>query len=136
MKKLYLLFAFAAFLFTISCSQSSGKAAGDANGAMIEFETTQHNFGTIPEGGDGTFDFVFTSKGKEPLILKNVRPTCGCTISEWPKEPIKSGEKGIIKIKYNTHLTGNFTKSINVYSNATEEPVLLVIKGKVEAAAK
>jgi hypothetical protein len=135
MKKVYLLFAFAAFLFTISCSQS-GKTAGDANGAMIEFETTQHNFGTIPEGGNGTFDFVFTSRGKEPLILKNVRPTCGCTISEWPKEPIKTGEKGIIKIKYNTKITGSFTKSIDVYSNATEEPVLLVIKGKVEAAAK
>ena len=79
--------------------------------------------------------FVFKNTGKEPLILKNVRSSCGCTVPEWPKEPIKRGSKGTIKVSYNTRITGSFSKSITVYSNAEGEPVVLKIKGKVDAAA-
>ena len=109
--------------------------SGNINGAGIQFETTEHDFGTIPEKGDGTFAFVFKNTGKEPLILKNVRSSCGCTVPEWPKEPIKKGNKGTIKVSYNTRITGSFSKSITVYSNAEGDPVVLHIKGKVEPAA-
>jgi hypothetical protein len=127
MKKVYSLFIMAACWFMISCSQTPGTSE-NINGAGIQFETTEHDFGTIPEKGDGTFAFVFKNTGKEPLILKNVRSSCGCTVPEWPKEPIK-------KVSYNTRITGSFTKSITVYSNAEGDPVVLRIKGKVEPAA-
>jgi len=135
MKKVYSLVILAACCFMIGCSQTTNTAENNTSGSAIEFETTEHDFGTIPEKGDGTFAFVFKNTGKEPLILKNVRSSCGCTIPEWPKEPIKRGHKGTIKVSYNTRITGNFSKSISVYSNAAEEPVVLRIKGKVEAAA-
>jgi hypothetical protein len=116
------------------CSQTPGKTE-IINGAGIQFETTEHDFGTLPEKGDGTFAFVFKNTGKEPLILKNVRSSCGCTVPEWPKEPIKKGGKGTIKVSYNTRITGSFHKEITVYSNAEGDPVVLKIQGKVEPAA-
>ena len=134
MKKGSLLFIMAVFGFMISCSQTSGTTE-NISGAGIQFETTEHDFGTITEKGDGTFSFVFKNTGKEPLILNNVRSSCGCTIPEWPKEPIKKGGKGTIKVSYNTRITGSFSKKITVYSNAGGDPVILLIKGKVEAAA-
>ncbi len=134
MKKGSLLFIMAAFWFMISCSQTSGTTE-NISGAGIQFETTEHDFGTIPEKGDGTFSFAFKNTGKEPLILNNVRSSCGCTVPEWPKEPIKKGGKGTIKVSYNTRITGSFSKKITVYSNAGGDPVILLIKGKVEAAA-
>lgn len=135
MKKVFSILALAAFLFSISCSQTP-RTAQAGNGSEIEFETTEHDFGTLQQGGDGTFEFVFKNTGKEPLVLSNVRSSCGCTVPVWPKDPIKKGDKGIIKVSYNTRITGNFSKSITVYSNTGEAPVVLNIRGKVEAAAK
>lgn len=134
MKKIIPLFVLAACLMAISCSHTTG-ASENMNGAGIRFETTEHDFGTIPEKGDGTFAFVFKNTGKEPLILNNVRSSCGCTVPEWPKEPIKKGGKGTIKVSYNTRITGSFHKEITVYSNAEGDPVVLHIKGKVEPVA-
>jgi len=116
----------------MSCSQTPDNSQGKSS-AAISFETTKHDFGTIAEGGDGTFEFVFKNTGKDPLVLNNVRSSCGCTVPEWPKEPILKGEKGKIKVSYNTRITGSFSKTISVYTNAGD-PVVLSIKGKVEAA--
>jgi hypothetical protein len=136
MKKALSILAIAACWFSISCSQTSGTTNGQKSTAAIEFETTEHDFGTLPQGGNGTFEFIFKNTGKDPLVLNNVRSSCGCTVPEWPKGPVKKGDKGVIKVSYNTRITGNFSKSISVYSNAGEGPVVLIIKGKVEAAAK
>ncbi|HEX2396314.1 MAG TPA: DUF1573 domain-containing protein [Bacteroidales bacterium] len=128
-------FCVAALLLT-GCSQTSHKSSMSSTGAAIEFETIEHDFGTIPFKGDGTYEFVFKSKGEEPLVLKNVKSSCGCTIPEWPKEPISKGKKGTIKVVYNTRVTGSFSKSISVSSNASESPIVLVIKGRVEEEKK
>ncbi len=97
----------------------------------IYFEKTTHDFGTINYQGDGTCEFTFKNTGKEPLLLTNVKASCGCTTPTWPKEPIKKGKKGIIVVKYNTKIIGSFTKSIRVYSNAKTTPVTLKITGTV-----
>lgn len=136
MKKVVSFLALSFCWLLFSCSQSNTKADAIQDVAAIEFETTQHDFGTIQQGGNGTFEFIFKNTGKGPLILKNVRSSCGCTVPQWPKEPINKGEKGVIKVSYNTRITGNFSKSISVYSNAGSAPVVLKIRGKVEEAAK
>lgn len=117
---------------TSSCSQSPDSLfRKNKTIPKIEFESTMHDFGTILQGGDGTFEFVFTNTGKEPLILNNVKSSCGCTKPEWSAEPVKQGEKGVIKVGYNTRLVGPFTKTITVYSNASNSTVTLTIKGSV-----
>ena len=133
MKKLVSVPVFVLLCFSMSCSQVSRPEFETVEGIALAFEETSYDYGTIAQGSDGTHHFVFHNTGNEPLLLNNVRSSCGCTIPEWPKEPIPAGETASIKVSYNTRIIGSFSKSITVYSNA-EKPVVLVIKGKVQAA--
>lgn len=98
---------------------------------IIKFASTVHDYGTIEQGSDGSCNFVFTNTGQTPLVLSNVRASCGCTVPTWPREPILPGKEGSIKVVYNTNLIGSFNKSISVNSNAKNKEVILNIKGSV-----
>ncbi len=119
-------------LFLIPAVALNAQTPEPAAKDSIIFDKLEHDYGTIERGADGTCEFVFTNKGKSPLILNNVRATCGCTAPEWPREPIAPGEKGVIKVRYNTNITGTFNKSITVFSNAANKSVVLRVKGMVE----
>jgi hypothetical protein len=97
----------------------------------IVFEKLVHDYGTITKGADGETEFKFTNKGDKPLILSNVRSSCGCTVPSWTKEPVEPGKTGTIKVKYDTRRVGAFSKSITVSSNAVNSRVVLRIKGNV-----
>jgi len=97
----------------------------------IIFEKTIYDYGTITQGDDGNCEFKFTNNGENPLILSNVRASCGCTVADWPKEPILPDSTGIIKVRYNTAIIGSFSKSVTVISNARNARVVLRIKGNV-----
>jgi hypothetical protein len=100
--------------------------------ARIEFSSLTHDFGKISVNSDATCEFTFTNTGQVPLMLTNVRASCGCTVPEWPREPILPGEKGVIKVKYTTVTVPNvINKSIVVNSNADNKQVILNIKGEV-----
>jgi hypothetical protein len=99
----------------------------------IKFDKTVHDYGTIQQHADGNCEFAFTNIGKEPLILSNVRSSCGCTVPTWPREPILPGQTGTIKVKYDTKRVGTINKSVYVNSNAKISPVTLKIKGKILA---
>jgi len=102
------------------------------NAPKITFKQEKHNFGEIPEGPAVTTEFKFTNNGKEPLILSNVRASCGCTTPSWPKEPILPGKEGTIVVTYNTQgRPGNFTKTITITSNADEPNKIITINGEV-----
>lgn len=131
MKKLFLLSLFAIFAMGAANAQSNTNAP--ANGAKIVFSSLEHNYGTITKGGDGDCVFTFTNEGNEPLILSNVKASCGCTTPKWTREPIMPGQTGEIKVHYNTSNVGGFNKTITVTSNAVDNlRVVLKIKGKVE----
>lgn len=103
------------------------------DGPKITFNEKVHRYGVIQKGGDGNCEFVFTNEGNEPLILSNVRASCGCTTPTWTKEPVMPGKSGIIKVRYNTNSIGNFSKTVTVQSNAVNEPrITLTIKGEVK----
>jgi hypothetical protein len=87
----------------------------------ILFEKLVHDYGTIYEGDPGECEFVFTNTGKEPLVLSNVYSSCGCTVPEWPKDPIMPGKSSKIKVKYNTSRVSGINKTITVISNAEPE---------------
>ena len=129
MKNLVLLLA---LVFTVVAAGAQDEKK--VTGPEISFQETTHDYGTIELNGDGTYNFEFTNTGNEPLILSKPRSSCGCTVPEWPKEPILPGETNKIKVTYNTHKAGPFNKTVTVYSNArSKATVLLRIKGKVEA---
>lgn len=99
--------------------------------AKIEFKTDVIDYGTIEKGADGVRVFEFTNTGDAPLIISNVRSTCGCTIPKKPKGPIMPGETGEIEVKYDTNRVSPIRKTITVISNAETPTVALKIKGLV-----
>lgn len=102
-------------------------------GQEIWFDEYLHDYGELMEDSDGSWSFTFKNVGKEAIVINRVRSTCGCTIPEWPREPIEPGASGKIKVVYNTATSGTFLKSVYVYSTAANSPVKLQIKGKVSA---
>ena len=100
----------------------------------IKIEKEAFDFGELKEGETATHEFLFTNNGKEPLLIANVQPSCGCTIPEWSKEPVAPGAAGKIKAMYNTKgRVGFFNKSITVTTNGDPASVTLFIKGSVVA---
>ena len=106
-------------------------SAQDNQKAEFKFNEEKHDFGKITQGTPVTTVFEFTNVGKEPLILTEVRPTCGCTIADYTKTPVKSGDKGLIKITYNAAVAGSFIKTIIITSNAKTPQKNLNIIGEV-----
>lgn len=104
----------------------------------ISFEKDAHDFGSInEENGKVRYDFQFTNTGGKPLIITDVRASCGCTSPDWSKEPILPGKKGFISATYDpTNRPGPFNKSLTVISNATSPNTILYIKGEVTAKPK
>lgn len=107
-------------------------AENNTEKAKITFEKKVHDYEVIDYKGNGDYEFEFKNTGNKPLILTNVKSSCGCTIPSWPRDPFEPGEKGKIKVKYNTRIKGKFSKSIVVYSNAENSREVLRIKGQVK----
>ena len=133
MKKFFLLSLFVSMALTVLNAQEAKPQDVPTDGPKITFNELEHNYGTIAKGSEGNCEFIFTNNGNEPLILSNVKASCGCTTPSWTKEPIMPGKNGTIKVHYNTNNVGAINKTITVTSNAVDSPrVVLKIKGKVE----
>jgi len=111
------------FLF-YSCSSSISN-----NNAVIQFTETENNFGKLTYKQKAEYNFEFTNPGKTPLIISNVKTSCGCAAADWTKEPVKPGH---ITVKYDAASPGVFQKTITVHFNGEDSPVKLHIKGQVE----
>jgi hypothetical protein len=105
--------------------------AVNPNAPVITFSNVVHDYGTIYKGGDGNCEFEFKNTGVEPLILSNCQSSCGCTVPDWPKEPILKGKSAVIKVKYATERLGAINKTITVTANASNSPIVLKIIGTV-----
>jgi len=123
MKKILILFI--AFFSLMSVHSQENKPE-------ISFEKTVIDYGTVNKGDNGVRKFVFKNTGNAPLIISNVKSTCGCTIPKKPEKPILPGESEKIQVKYDTKRVGFIRKSITVTSNAASSPTtILKIKGQV-----
>ena len=123
MKKVVLLFIVGMISLSISAQE---------NKAAILFENDVVDYGEVDYGTDGVREFKFKNTGDDVLIVARVYSSCGCTIPEKPEDPIQPGESGVIKVKYDTKRPGPIRRTITVYSNASEIPYTLKIKGKVK----
>jgi len=128
MKKVILSF----LLALVSIGFSNAISAQIETGAKIEFKKETHDYGTVKFGENGDCTFEFKNTGNEPLIISNAKGSCGCTVPDWPKEPIAPGETGKITVHYDTQRAGAINKSVTINSNAINEPIKVVrIKGNV-----
>jgi hypothetical protein len=97
----------------------------------INFEEKEFDFGSVKSGDEAIHYFVFINEGSIPLVISNVRTSCGCAVPEWPKTPIGGEERDSLRVEYNTRIRGAFDKTIMVYSNASDGMHELRIKGNV-----
>ncbi len=100
----------------------------------MDFTDTLHNFGNINEGEKATFDFEFTNNGKTPLIISDAKGSCGCTVADFPRDPIAPGNNGKIKVVFNSDgKPGHQEKSVSITTNTNRSVHMLYFKGDVKA---
>ncbi len=106
-------------------------------GPQLKFDKTEHDFGTINEGDVVETVFSFTNVGKSELIITSAKGSCGCTVPEWPREPIMPGEEGQIKVKFNSYRKPNLQqKQITLVTNTDEGKEILKIRAQVTPSPK
>lgn len=108
-----------------------GFAQETAKTGQLTFETEEIDYGTIAQHADGERTFKFTNTGEAPIVISNVKTSCGCTVPEYSRTPILPGETSEITVKYATNRLGVFKKTITVMSNADQPTKVLKIKGEV-----
>ena len=113
-----------------SVAESDVKPEGPLPAFIFEKET--HDFGTVKDGDVVETVFTFTNNGEAPLIISDVKGSCGCTVPEWPKEPIPVGGTGDLKVKYNSKgKSGIQNKSVTITANTWPKTKRLSIKANV-----
>ena len=102
------------------------------NVAQFAFDDIRYRYGEVEEGAVVTHRFKFKNVGKVPLLISDCKSTCGCTVPEWPKEPIPVGGEGEIFVKFNTEKKENYqTKPIFITANTHPAETTLYLIGKV-----
>jgi hypothetical protein len=129
--KLRFMTAFAALLSFAAMSFTPNSAHAPA-AVIVSWEKESHDFGEIPQGKPVTVSFSFTNKGDEPILIADVATSCGCTASDYSKEPIMPGANSTINATYNAANPGSFSKSITVNFNDAAAKKVLSIKGTVK----
>ncbi len=105
--------------------------------AGLTFDRNSHDFGEIIQGDVVETTFTFKNTGKSELIITNATSTCGCTVPEWPKEPIAVGGEGEIKVKFNSAGKSNkVTKTITLTTNTPSGKESVIIKTDIKPKEK
>ncbi|MBW8684877.1 DUF1573 domain-containing protein [Chitinophaga sp. B61] len=90
----------------------------------MTFDEMAHNFGNITEGERVEYSFKFTNTGNGDLLITDATSSCGCTVPEWPKEPIKPGKTSYMKVVFNSAGKEGYTeKEIIIRANTKPETV-------------
>jgi hypothetical protein len=110
---------------------ASGKS-DMSNLPAITFEKDFHDFGTLRAGEKVTYSFKFKNTGKTMLVISSVTTSCGCTVSDYPKKPLKPGEGATVDVSYDSEgRHGLQNKTITVFSNTQPPTNLLRIQANV-----
>lgn len=143
----YLLISVVALL-AMSCDKKSSQnseikkdtvelGVGNQSYGRFLFEESSFDFGKIKQGDIVKHSFKFKNDGENPLIITAAQASCGCTVPEYPKEPIAPGESGEILVQFNsTGKMGAQNKTVQITANTLPNTTTLVLKGEVEAVEK
>ena len=105
-----------------------------ASGPVMEFVEMVVDYGAIEQHGDPLRIAKFTNTGTEPLVIKNARGSCGCTVPTYPKQPIMPGESAEIEIRYDTKRIGKINKTVTITTNEVGDPHVLKVIGQIAKA--
>lgn len=124
------------FLITAAFLISSAVMSQDKSDEAVKFNTTKYDFGKIKQNVPAVYYFEITNNGAKPLVIESATASCGCTVPEYPKEPIESGKTAKIKVQYNAAALGHFDKDVTIKLAGIQEPKMLKIVGDVIAPSK
>jgi len=114
---------------------AAAPAAKPTKPSDLKWDNETHDFGEIEKGKPVSYEFTFTNTSKQTILVTNVKPSCGCTATNYTKTPVKPGEKGSVTATYNAAHPGNFHKTVTVTTNEEgAAPKVLIIKGTVQKA--
>lgn len=98
----------------------------------ISFENYTHSFGEVNQKTENAYDFVFTNTGDKPLVISDAKGSCGCTVPEYPKEPVLPGETAKISVVYSSRTSvGHQEKNVTITANTSPEKTILKISADV-----
>lgn len=113
-------------------NQANAVEGNETKAPEVSFDKMEYDFGKIFSGEKVTYSFKFTNTGEGPLIIVNTRSGCGCTVGDYPKEPIPPGGEAHIKVSFNSAGRRGFqSESVRVVTNAQPQEYLLRIKAEV-----
>lgn len=116
-----------------SMQQPAPPPAPSGPPTTISFKKMEHNFGTIKQNSENTFEFVFTNSGSNPLVITDAQGSCGCTVPEFPKQPIPPGGSDKIKVVYKPgEQEGEQTKNVTITANTEPQQTIVTIKANVK----
>ncbi|MBT8219234.1 MAG: DUF1573 domain-containing protein [Bacteroidia bacterium] len=122
---------------TTSTTTPSTPAVPAGPTTVMAFEETEFDFGTVEMGDKVEHIYSFTNTGDEPLVISNATGSCGCTVPQWPKEPIAPGATGEILVSFDTkNKPNNQTKRVTITANTEPAQSFLTIKGFVEGSTE
>ena len=152
MKKIAFAFSGLLLMAFTSCDNAASKISSNGEGEnkkveasaveeegkpVFSFSEESFDFGQIEEGTVAKHDFVFKNTGDAPLIITNAAGSCGCTVPEWPREPIAPGEEGTIHVEFNSQgRAGNQQKQVTINANTAPNTKVLKISAQVQPAAE
>lgn len=131
----------AGIILNTACDNASSKIRKTSVGTEVvtaddhpvfKFESEEHDFGIIEEGTIVTHEFVFTNVGKSPLVITNAQGSCGCTVPEYPRDPVMPGKQGRIKVSFDSsNRAGRQDKTVTITANTVPNTKILKITSEV-----
>jgi hypothetical protein len=121
----------------VNLSNPSKSVPANGKYPIMSFDQEEHDFGTIQQGNNAVYDFSFKNTGKADLIITSARGSCGCTVPDYPKAPIKVGESGKIHVWFSSAgKHGETSKTVTIICNTKEGNKILTIKANIEVPKK
>jgi len=146
MKKSILMLAVLSAIAFTSCKDNAADKVNEENVAaaaerdaqntefpVMTFEKTEHDFGQIAQGTPVEHVFTFTNTGEAPLVIVDAKSSCGCTVPQYPREPIAPGDSGELLVKFNGSGKNQVSKTVTITANTEAGKETLKIKAFVQA---
>lgn len=121
---------------SLAWAQDAKPATMEKTGPVMTLDSDVVDYGNIEYNSDPLRAIAFTNTGTEPLLITNAKGSCGCTVPEWPRDPIMPGESSEIKVRYDTKRPGAINKTIKITTNeASENTHTIRVIGTIAAQA-
>lgn len=115
---------------------ATGQTSGTENSAVMAFQESEYDFGTIKEGEVVEHTFMFTNTGKAPLVIESASASCGCTAPDWTKTPVAPGEQGQVKVRFDSkNKAGQQSPTVTIRANTEPNIMRISMKGTVASSS-